>query len=187
MKQMQRVALGLGSNLGDRLGELQAGLDGWTSVAASRIVAVSGVYESAAVGGPAQPDFLNSVAILETELSPSQVLRAAWGIERDRQRVRTVRWGPRTLDIDLLSYGAVTMDRTQLVLPHPMARQRWFVLLPWSEVDGDYLIPGRGDESDITVMAALDALGRVDPAGRGSCLLRADLKLRIGRSNTLEL
>lgn len=180
----------MGSNLGDRLCALQGGLDGLAGSGAGRVVAVSGVYESAPVGGPRQPDYLNAVALVETRVAPERLLEVAHEIEGRWQRRRTVRWGPRTLDIDILSFGVDVLESERLTLPHPRAAQRWFVMLPWAEVDGGYLVP-RGDGSmvvadgSMSVAGALAALRLVDPDGERACVKRLDLALRLPEPNTL--
>lgn len=185
-----RVTLGLGSNLGDRFAALQGGVDGWEAVVTSRVVAVSGVYESAAVGGPKQPDYLNAVMIIETGLPVEQVLEKAQGIERRWRRDRTVRWGPRTLDIDILSYGTTAVESERLTLPHPRAAQRWFVMLPWAEVDGDSALRIAGPSAAparraATVRSTLSALRLADPGGEQACVKRSDLALRLPEPHTL--
>lgn len=186
---MTRVALGLGSNLGDRLAALQGGADGWANVAGSAVVAVSGVYESAAVGGPAQPDYLNAVMIIETDLSAERILRITQGIEVQWRRRRTVRWGPRTLDIDILSFGDMVLESEALTVPHPAARQRWFVMRPWAEIDSDCVLPNPDQSAaaqpPTTVGRALAALRLADPGGERGCVKRSDLTLRLPKPNTL--
>jgi len=126
--------LGLGSNLGDRLAFLQSAVDG-LAAAGCRIVAVSAVYETAPVGGPDQGAFLNAVVRVETDLDPRGVLALAQRIEADANRVRTVRWGPRTLDVDVLRCDDVVSDDPDLTLPHPRMAGRAFVLVPLADVD----------------------------------------------------
>src|SRR5439155_7759939 len=111
--------LGIGWNLGDRIGFLQLAVDGLADRAGVTVVAVSPVYETAPEGGPEQPDYLNAVVAVETPLTPRALLRLANAIEAEADRVRTVRWGPRTLDVDVLLVGDEHVDEPDLVVPHP--------------------------------------------------------------------
>jgi 2-amino-4-hydroxy-6-hydroxymethyldihydropteridine diphosphokinase len=129
--------LGLGSNLGDRLGTLQAAVDLLGAEAEIHVVSSSRVWESDPLGGPAQPDFLNAVIRIETSLMPRDLLLVCHRIEAALGRVRDVRWGPRTVDLDVLIYGDQTVDELDLTLPHPRMMQRAFVLLPLLELEPD--------------------------------------------------
>lgn len=129
---MARVAVALGSNLGDRLDHLRAGLKGLETL--GDVVAVSRVHETEPVGGPDQGRFLNAVAVVETDLPPLDVMARLLDIERSRGRERTVRWGPRTLDLDLIAYEDEQLSLPTLEIPHPRAHERGFVLAPLSEV-----------------------------------------------------
>lgn len=143
---MTRVVLSIGSNLGDRLARLQAAVD----ALGGSVRAVSAVYETDAWGGVNQGPFLNAVVIAEdAALDAHAWLRRAQTIESDNQRVREQKWGPRTLDVDLVCAadrrGEVVCDDPDLTLPHPFARDRAFVLTPWLDVDpaAELLIDGR--------------------------------------------
>ena len=105
-------------------------------------VAVSPVYETAPVGGPAQPDYLNAVLVAATSLPARAVLDRGQAAEAARRRVRGQRWGPRTLDVDVIVYGDAVSDDPELTLPHPRAHERAFVLAPWHDVDPGAVIPG---------------------------------------------
>lgn len=129
---MVRAAIGLGSNLGDRLGLLRMGLDGLRR--AGTLLAVSSLYETAPVGGPEQDPYLNAVGLIETALSAPDLLAHLQGIEAQAGRVRRERWGPRTLDLDLVVYDELAVDSPDLELPHPRAHERKFVLAPLVEV-----------------------------------------------------
>ena len=102
---------------------------------AVHVVAVSPVYETAPEGGPEQPDYLNAVVAVETPLTPRALLRLANAIEAEADRVRTVRWGPRTLDVDVLLVGDEHVDEPDLVVPHPRMTERAFVLVPLADLD----------------------------------------------------
>lgn len=146
---MSRAVLSVGSNLGDRLGHLQGALDA-LALAGVEIVAVSGVYETAPVGGPDQDDFLNAVAVVETTLSPHELLSACQRVEAEHGRVREVRWGPRTLDVDVIVYADVILDDPGLTLPHPRAHERAFVCVPWLDADSHAMLP-QGLVADLTL------------------------------------
>jgi 2-amino-4-hydroxy-6-hydroxymethyldihydropteridine diphosphokinase len=154
-----RVALALGANLGDRAGTLAAAVTEIGATPGVQVVAVSPVYETDPVGGPGdQPTYLNAVLVADTTLDPDELLALAHRVEDAHGRVRLERWGPRTLDVDLLAVGGVTSDRADLTLPHPRAHERAFVLVPWADVDPDFEVPGRGRVLDL--LAALPASDR---------------------------
>jgi 2-amino-4-hydroxy-6-hydroxymethyldihydropteridine diphosphokinase len=140
----RQIVLSLGSNLGDRLANLQAGVDALAAEPRLRVTAVSAVFETSPVGGPDQPDYLNAVLLAVSALPASSVLRLCQGAERATGRVRTVRWGPRTLDVDIIACGTEVSDDPALTLPHPRAHDRAFVLAPWLDVDPDAWLPGSG-------------------------------------------
>ena len=156
-----RVVLALGSNLGDRMASLQGAVDALTGPAGLGFLAVSPVYQTAPVGGPSQPDYLNAVLLACTALPARAVLDRAHAAEAAFRRVRTVAWGPRTLDVDIITYGDVVSDDPALTLPHPRAHQRAFVLAPWHDVDPGARIPGRGRVADLLAAAAPGGLRRV--------------------------
>jgi 2-amino-4-hydroxy-6-hydroxymethyldihydropteridine diphosphokinase len=151
----ERAVLSLGSNLGDRLGTLQGCVQVIGQLPDTDVLAISPVYQTAPVGGPAQPDYLNAVLIAATGLRPQDLLAAAHRIEADFGRVRAERFGPRTLDIDIVSYDALVSSDPELTLPHPRAHERAFVLVPWHDIDPAAELPGLGP-----VSALLAGLGR---------------------------
>ena len=130
-----RAYLGIGSNLGDRLSYLQLAVDHLVAEDDMTVVAVSPVYETAPVGGPDQPDYLNAVVAVDTTLTARELLGVAQGIEVAAERVRTVRWGPRTLDVDVLLVGDERVDDPDLVVPHPRMTERAFVVVPLADLD----------------------------------------------------
>jgi 2-amino-4-hydroxy-6-hydroxymethyldihydropteridine diphosphokinase len=142
MKHEVTAYIGLGSNLGDRLGYLQSAVDRLHETTGIRVTRVSRVYETAPVGVTEQPDFLNLVAELRTTLSAEAILDVLLSVERSLRRVRLVRWGPRTIDLDLLLYGEETINRPSLIVPHPRMTERAFVLVPLGELAGNHRIPG---------------------------------------------
>jgi 2-amino-4-hydroxy-6-hydroxymethyldihydropteridine diphosphokinase len=161
------VVLALGSNLGDRLANLQRGIDVLSGEPGLGDVAVSPVYETVPVGGPDQPEYLNAVLVGVTSLPARAVLDRARAAEEALHRVRRQRWGPRTLDVDVIAYDDVVSGDPELTLPHPRAHERSFVLAPWHDVDPGAVIPGRGRIADL--LAA---------AGTVGIRLRADARLR---------
>jgi 2-amino-4-hydroxy-6-hydroxymethyldihydropteridine diphosphokinase len=136
---VSRCAIGIGSNLGDRTAHLSAAVDGLTAIC--EIAGVSSVYETAPVGGPAQGLFLNVVVVAHTARTPHVLLRDLLFIERARGRVRDARWGPRTLDLDLLLWDRAVVDEPGLRVPHPQLLQRRFVIEPLLEVWPDACMP----------------------------------------------
>jgi 2-amino-4-hydroxy-6-hydroxymethyldihydropteridine diphosphokinase len=137
-----RAYLGLGSNLGDRAAQLQFALDG-LAARAGRVVAISPVYETQPVGGPAQPDYLNAVVAIETELSSRELLGVAKALESEAGREPpdpAKRWGPRPLDIDILMVGDERVNEPDLVVPHPRIHQRAFVLAPLADVAPELVV-----------------------------------------------
>jgi 2-amino-4-hydroxy-6-hydroxymethyldihydropteridine diphosphokinase len=150
-----RAALGIGSNLGDS----RAALD----VAVARIigdrhvgwVTRSHLYRTAPVGGPEQPDYLNAVVLVQARDEASalgfaeHLLDLGRRIEEELHRERTVRWGPRTIDVDVLAVGGLVNDDPRLTVPHPRLAERAFVLVPWAEVDPDFDVPGLGRVADL--------------------------------------
>ncbi|QAY60015.1 2-amino-4-hydroxy-6-hydroxymethyldihydropteridine diphosphokinase [Microbacterium protaetiae] len=142
------VVVALGANLGDLHATLQAAVDELRALPLTDQVRVAEPITSVAIKpeGPdaAAPQYLNTVATLTTRLAPSVLLRALHEIENRHGRVRTERWGDRTLDLDIIAYGEVRSDDPALTLPHPRAAERSFVLDPWLTLDPDAELPGRG-------------------------------------------
>jgi len=166
-----RVVLSVGSNLGDRLGTLQGCVQAIGDLPETDVLAVSPVYETAPVGGPAQPDYLNAVLVIETGLAPRDLLAATQRIEADFGRVRvegSERFGPRTLDIDIIGYDEQISNDPVLTLPHPRAHERAFVLAPWHDLDPAAQVPGRGPVADLLAVVT-----------RAGVTPRGDLELRL--------
>lgn len=124
----------MGANLGDRLAALSGAIEALRAVAGATAVACSPIYETAPVGYLEQPAFLNLAAGVETTLSPEELLEALQAIERRFGRTRTIRWGPRTLDLDLLAYEGENRATARLTLPHPRMLERAFVTVPLADV-----------------------------------------------------
>jgi 2-amino-4-hydroxy-6-hydroxymethyldihydropteridine diphosphokinase len=137
----ERAFLGLGSNLGDRLPNLQRAVDLLAATPGIAVVRSSRVYETTPIGPP-QPDFLNAVVEVETALEPGDLLAACSDVERELHRVRGIHWGPRTIDVDLLTYGDRVVETNELIVPHPRMHERAFVLVPLLELAEDPPLPG---------------------------------------------
>jgi 2-amino-4-hydroxy-6-hydroxymethyldihydropteridine diphosphokinase len=129
-----RAYLALGSNLGDRRAHLQHAVDSLAAMPNVRVVAISRVYETAPVGGPAQDDYFNAVVAVDVDVAPVDLLKIAQQLEHDAARVRSERWGPRTLDVDILLFDDLSIDTSELIIPHPRMWERGFVLAPLRDI-----------------------------------------------------
>lgn len=145
-----RAVISTGSNMGDAAAHLAS------VVAALAPVATSSIYETAPWGGVEQPPFLNQVLIMETDLDPHALLAKCQRLEHEAERVRDVRWGPRTLDVDIVDIDGYTSDDPALTVPHPRAHLREFVLRPWLEVE-----PG----ATLDDVPVADLLATLEPQG----------------------
>jgi 2-amino-4-hydroxy-6-hydroxymethyldihydropteridine diphosphokinase len=134
--------LGLGSNLGDRLANLQRAVGLLAARRGLTVERSSRVYETDPAGGPPQPDYLNAVLEVQTSLSPQDLLAACMEAERLMGRVRGERWGPRIIDIDVLTYDEREIDEPGLTIPHPRMLERAFVLVPLAELDANPVLAG---------------------------------------------
>jgi 2-amino-4-hydroxy-6-hydroxymethyldihydropteridine diphosphokinase len=143
------VVLALGSNLGDRQEILREAAGAIARIEGVVVEQVSPVYETMPVGGPSQPDYLNAVVLARTTLPSRDLLDRLHEVEAEFDRVRQVRWGPRTLDIDIITVEGERSDDPELTLPHPRAHERAFVLAPWHDVDPDAVLPGHGPVADL--------------------------------------
>ncbi|MFC0601954.1 2-amino-4-hydroxy-6-hydroxymethyldihydropteridine diphosphokinase [Streptomyces palmae] len=164
------AVISLGSNLGNRLETLQGAIDALEDTPGLRVKRVSPVYETEpwGVAPGTQSSYFNAVVLIKTTLPPSSLLERGHAIEEAFERVRDERWGPRTLDVDIVSYQGVVMEDAELTLPHPRAHERAFVLVPWHDVDPEAEVPGRGAVA-----------GLLDEVGREGVTPRADLELRL--------
>jgi 2-amino-4-hydroxy-6-hydroxymethyldihydropteridine diphosphokinase len=136
-----RVFLGLGSNIGNREENLRCAYTRICGTKGIQALQLSRFYDTMPVGGPPQPMFLNAALAVRTILPPHQLLEQLQRIETEMGRVRTVRWGPRTIDIDILLYGDVIITDSQLTIPHPLMHERLFVLQPLAEIAPDAVHP----------------------------------------------
>ncbi|NLO45765.1 MAG: 2-amino-4-hydroxy-6-hydroxymethyldihydropteridine diphosphokinase [Clostridiales bacterium] len=131
---MSRAVIGMGSNLGDKFGNMMQGLHSVSLLPATRVIKASKIYETDPVGYSEQPVFYNAAILIETQLSPNALLGACLGIEAAAGRIRTVKDGPRTLDLDLLLYESIKTESFELTLPHPKMMERAFVLVPLNDI-----------------------------------------------------
>jgi 2-amino-4-hydroxy-6-hydroxymethyldihydropteridine diphosphokinase len=145
-----RAVLSLGSNLGNSAEILSSAAEALNEV--SEVISFSSFYQTRPVGGPPQPDFINAIVIIETNLEPGELLLVAQAIEGAHGRERnenTVKWGPRFLDIDLIKCDEMLINSPDLTIPHPRAHEREFVLRPWNEIDPAATLPGFGAISQL--------------------------------------
>jgi len=142
-----KAVIALGSNLGDR----ELNIDSAVAEIAKiiEVTHLSTNHETDPVGGPDQPKYLNAVLIGESLLTPKELLKALLAIESRLGRVREIHWGPRTIDLDLIIVDDEKIDSPDLVLPHPRAHERRFVLEPWAEIDPEAVLPGHGRVEEI--------------------------------------
>lgn len=154
---MTRAYLALGSNVGDRLVTLERAVALLDAVDGLRVVRTSRVYETAPVGPP-QPEYLNAAVEVETVLEPHALLQACLAVEQRLGRERLEHWGPRTLDVDILTFGDLQVDEPGLVIPHPRMHRRAFVLVPLRELEADPPLPGGRSLAEISLPPA-DVLG----------------------------
>jgi len=139
-----KVVLAIGGNVGDAVRTMSEAVRDLRETLGFTVVEVGPLARTAAVGGPEQDDFYNSVILGETTLSPRELLRATQAIEKAHHRTREVHWGPRTLDIDIITYGSLVASSEDLTIPHPRANERAFVLVPWAQADSEAQLPGLG-------------------------------------------
>ncbi|MCX4235870.1 2-amino-4-hydroxy-6-hydroxymethyldihydropteridine diphosphokinase [Streptomyces sp. NPDC020707] len=166
----KRAVISLGSNLGNRLETLQGAVDALEDTPGVRVRAVSPVYETEPWGvrADSQPSYFNAVVVLRTTLPPTSLLERAHAVEEAFHRVRDERWGPRTIDVDIVAYADVVSDDPTLTLPHPRAHERAFVLAPWHDVEPEAELPGRGAVAQLLAAVTRDGVAP-----------RADLELQL--------
>ncbi|MEU9188043.1 2-amino-4-hydroxy-6-hydroxymethyldihydropteridine diphosphokinase [Streptomyces sp. NPDC048484] len=166
----KRAVISLGSNLGNRLETIQGAIDALEDTPGVRVKAVSPVYETEPWGVEpgSQPAYFNAVIVLRTTLPPASLLERAHAVEEAFNRVRDERWGPRTIDVDIVAYADVISDDPALVLPHPRAHQRAFVLAPWNDVEPEAQLPGHGPVAQLLSAVPRDGVAP-----------RADLELQL--------
>ncbi len=142
-----KAVIALGSNMGDSSENLDLALALLRE--ATELLLVSSYYRTKPVGGPEQPDYLNAVCVIESELPAMDLLQLLHGIEKSMGRERCERWGPRTIDLDLIQFGGLLSKSAQLELPHPRAHERKFVLEPWHEIEPDAILLTHGKISQL--------------------------------------
>lgn len=155
MNGSHRVVLALGSNLGDSQAILMDAVEEISEFVTQ--IKSSSQYRTTPVGGPSQPDYLNSVLLGVTDLTQEELLTRLQAIENSHGRKRGEHWGARTLDIDLIDFDSLLWQSETLILPHPRAYERAFVLVPWNEVDPEAILVGHG--SVHSLLAGVDARG----------------------------
>jgi 2-amino-4-hydroxy-6-hydroxymethyldihydropteridine diphosphokinase len=158
----QIAHVGLGSNLEDPTRQVRQGFVELGQLPGTRVLAQSSLYRTAPVGRTDQPDFINAVAVLDTELVPSDLLRHLLALEARHGRVRAERNGPRTLDLDLLLLGDQVIHSPGLEVPHPRMHERAFVLLPLSEVSPQAIIPGCGPVAQLLLQVPDQRVSRIE-------------------------
>ena len=159
---MPRAFVGLGANLGDPRAQIGAALEALHRIPATRLIGQSSLYRSAPLGYAGQPDFLNAVAQIQTELVPRKLLDALLAIERSLGRSRSFANAPRTLDLDLLLYDRRVIDEPGLQVPHPRMHTRAFVLAPLAELDPGIAIPGQGEVAPLLAACAGQAIEKLE-------------------------
>lgn len=165
------AVIGLGGNIGDAGATLWAAFDAIDGLERTRVVRRSRLYRTPAWGVTGQADFVNAAALVETSLPPMELLQALLRLEREAGRQRSAdgsdRWGPRTLDLDLLLYGDTAIDQPGLRVPHPRLAERAFALVPLVEVAPDAIIPGVGPAAHALAAVVTDDIHALDNHARG--------------------
>ena len=142
-----KAVISLGANIGNPQEQMQLAIAMLRE--ATDIVALSSIYTTEPVGGPEQPNYLNAICIAESDLPAADLLALLHGIEKTLGRERIERWGPRTIDLDLIQYGTILSSAQELELPHPRAHERRFVLEPWFEIEPDAILLTHGKISEL--------------------------------------
>ena len=142
-----KAVISLGANIGNPEEQMQLAIAMLRE--ATDVIALSSIYTTEPVGGPVQPNYLNAICITECDLPAADLLALLHGIEKTLGRERVERWGPRTIDLDLIQYGTILSSAEELELPHPRAHERKFVLEPWLEVEPDAILLTHGKVSEL--------------------------------------
>ncbi|MBI1425550.1 MAG: 2-amino-4-hydroxy-6-hydroxymethyldihydropteridine diphosphokinase [Gammaproteobacteria bacterium] len=160
---MTRAYIGIGSNLQQPIQQVQQAIAAMSQLPSTRLLSCSRLYRSAPMGPQDQPDYINAVAEIDTTLTPLELLDALHVIERTQGRVRDgSRWGPRTLDLDILLFGAECINFPQLTIPHPGLHERNFVLYPLQEIAPALVIPGQGELATLVANCPASGLEPID-------------------------
>jgi 2-amino-4-hydroxy-6-hydroxymethyldihydropteridine diphosphokinase len=142
-----RAVISLGANIGNPQEQMELAIAMLKE--ATEMIALSSLYTTAPVGGPDQPDYINAICLVESELPAMDLLALLQGIEKTLGRERLERWGPRTIDLDLIQYGTLLSAADELTLPHPRAHERRFVLEPWQEIEPQAILLTHGPISQL--------------------------------------
>jgi 2-amino-4-hydroxy-6-hydroxymethyldihydropteridine diphosphokinase len=142
-----KAVISLGANIGDAKANLDLAIGLLRE--ATEVLAVSSYLQTKPIGGPEQPDYLNAVAIVESELPAKDLLALLNGVETAMGRTREIHWGPRVIDLDLIQFGGLLVNDEKLTLPHPRAHERRFVLAPWFEIEPEAVLLTHGRISDL--------------------------------------
>jgi len=153
--------IGVGSNLCEPQQQVELACDLMRALPGSQLITTSSLYRSSPLGGISQPDFVNAVVKLRTELAAPALLFELQDIERVQGRIRHERWGPRTIDLDLLLYGDQVIKHQDLTVPHPGIGLRNFVLLPLREIEPELSVPGLGRIAELTIDEGAPAIARI--------------------------
>ncbi|MDE2409418.1 MAG: 2-amino-4-hydroxy-6-hydroxymethyldihydropteridine diphosphokinase [Actinomycetales bacterium] len=160
-----RVVIALGSNLGDRGEHIQSAAEQIGAIEGVKLVKLSGIMESFAITpagvDESKPKYLNAVALVDTSLKAKELLAALQNIENQHGRVRLEKWGSRTLDLDIIDFGGQIKAGKELLLPHPRAYQRAFVMVPWAQLDPEAILPGHGSVAELAADLAEDPKQKV--------------------------
>ena len=159
---MAAVFLSLGSNLGDRESNIGKALDLLARDHHIRVERVSSMYETKPVGFTDQPDFINAVALVDTDLSAADLLHAILDVEQEMGRERNLRWSPRVIDIDILTYDGLRIDTEELTIPHPRMMERAFVLAPLAEIAPDLVLPDGRTPGEALISLTSQDVRKVD-------------------------
>lgn len=154
--ELTRAYLSLGSNLGNRIENINQAIERISAIHGVRLVNVSAYYETSPVGYLDQPDFVNCAVGIEADISPGQLLKSTMEIENEMGRMRSIRWGPRVIDIDILLYGEIKICHDNLVIPHPRMTERGFVMVPLAEIAPDIQILGGPSVKEIALSLSDD-------------------------------
>jgi len=161
---MIQVYIGIGSNLDDPVTQVRKAITALHYLPDSVYRATSSLYRSPPLDATAQPDYINAVSLLETSMTAEQLLDTLQAIEQQQGRMRAERWGPRTLDLDILLYGEKTIRQDRITVPHPGLHERSFVLYPLQEINPDLDIPGHGSLKSLIQCCNASGLERLEQA-----------------------
>ncbi len=153
--------IGLGSNLEEPISQIRLALQELDALDTCQLLEHSSLYRSEPIGPPGQPDYINAVAKIDTSLQPLELLDVLQGLERQHHRIRRERWGPRTLDLDLLLYADQLIEHPRLTVPHCRIAERAFVCYPWLEISPGQVIPGMGRLKDLATGLSAQGLERL--------------------------